>query len=226
MGPANAGFGAGSGACAVGFGVPGGALVGGAAPIVPAYGVHLGGEFGVDVDDARVGAPGAAEADDVGALGAWGSVGCGRGWWCGLEVGGDFAVEDDVAAGLVGVGAGLGGDEAGAVGVERGAIEDGGGVAEDVVDAAFDVGVEVVLAAVVGEEGVLMAKEAAVFEDAAVGTVGYSDGLAGIARGVFEGDVVGLEAGAVDLDGFSEEGAAGGFRVERVGDDNVFGRFA
>jgi hypothetical protein len=38
--------------------------------------------------------------------------------------------------------------------VEFGVVEDGGGVAEDEVDAAFDVGVEVVLAAIVGEEGV------------------------------------------------------------------------
>ena len=118
-------------------------------------------------------------------------------------------VEDDVAGGLVGCGAGLRGEVAGAVGVEFGAVEDGGGVAEDEVDAAFDVGVDVVLAAVVGEESVLMAEEAAVFEDAAVGAVGYGDGLAGVAGGVFEGEVVGFEAGAVDLDGLGEEGAAG-----------------
>ncbi len=143
-----------------------------------------------------------------------------------VDAAGDFAVEDDVAGGLVGGGAGLRGEVAGAVGVEFGVVEDGGGVAEDEVDAAFDVGVDVVLAAVVGEEGVLMAEEAAVFEDAAVAAVGYGDGLAGVAGGVLEGDVVGLEAGAVDLDGFGEEGAAGGFGVEGVGDDDVFGGFA
>ena len=88
-------------------------------------------------------------------------------------------------------------------------VEDGGGVAEDEVDAALDVGVDVVLAAVVGEERVLMAEEAAVFEDGAVAAVGDGDGLAGVAGGVLEGDVVGLEAGAVDLDGFGEEGSAG-----------------
>ena len=105
-------------------------------------------------------------------------------------------------------------------------VEDGGGVAEDEVDAAFDVGVDVVLAAVVGEEGVLMAEEAAVLEDGAVAAIGYGDGLAGVAGGVLEGDVVGLEAGAVDLDGLGEEGAAGDFGVERVGDDDVVGGFA
>ena len=143
-----------------------------------------------------------------------------------VDAAGDFAVEDDVAGGLVGGGAGLRGEVAGAVGVEFGVVEDGGGVAEDEVDAAFDVGVDVVLAAVVGEERVLMAEEAAVLEDAAVAAVGYGDGLAGVAGGVLEGDVVGLEAGAVDLDGFGEEGAAGGLGVERVGDDDVFGGFA
>ena len=110
--------------------------------------------------------------------------------------------------------------------MEFGAVEDGGGVAEDVVDAAFDVGVDVVLAAVVGEERVLMAEEAAVLEDGAVAAVGDGYGLAGVAGGVLEGDVVGLEAGAVDLDGLGEEGAAGGLGVERVGDDDFFGRFA
>ena len=140
-----------------------------------------------------------------------------------VDAAGDAAVEDDVAGGLVWRGAGLCGEVAGAVGVEFGVIEDGGGVAEDEVDAAFDVGVDVVLAAMVGEEGVLMAEEAAVLEDAAVGAVGYGYGLAGVAGGVFEGEVVGFEAGAVDLYGFGEEGAAGLFCVERVGDDYVFG---
>ena len=88
-------------------------------------------------------------------------------------------------------------------------VEDGGGVAEDEVDAALDVRVDVVLAAVVGKERVLMAEEAAVLEDCAVGADGDGDGLAGVAGGVLEGDVVGFEAGAVDLDGFGEEGSAG-----------------
>ena len=120
----------------------------------------------------------------------------------------------------------MGGEVAGAVGVEFGVVEDGGGVAEDEVDAAFDVGVEVVLAAVVGEEGVLMAEEAAVLEDGAVAAIGDGYGLAGIACGVFEGDVVGFEAGAVDFDGLGEEGAACGFGVEGVGDDDIGGGFA
>ena len=50
-------------------------------------------------------------------------------------------------------------------------VKDGGGVAEDVVDAALDVGVDVVLAAVVGEERVLVAEEPAVLEDGAIGAV-------------------------------------------------------
>ena len=50
---------------------------------------------------------------------------------------------------------------AGAVGVEaRVSVEDCGGVAEDEVDAAFDEALDVILAAVVGEERVLMAEEA------------------------------------------------------------------
>jgi hypothetical protein len=93
-------------------------------------------------------------------------------------------------------------------------VEDGGGVAEDEVDAAFDVGVDVVLAAEVGEEGVLVAEEAAVLEDGAVGAHGGGDGLAGVAGGVLEGEVVGLEVVAVDLGGLGEEGAAGSLGVE------------
>lgn len=118
------------------------------------------------------------------------------------------------------------GEVAGTISVNFGAVEDGGGVAEDEVDAAFDVGVEVVLAAVVGEEGVLVAEEAAVLEDGAVGADGGGDGPAGVAGGVLEGDVVGLERGAVDLDGFGEEGSAGLFGVKAVGDDGVFGALA
>src|SRR5437879_1215291 len=92
---------------------------------------------------------------------------------------------------------------------EVGGGEDRAGVAEDELDGALAVGLGVVLAGVVGEEGVLMTEEAAVFEDAAVGPVGCGDCLAAVACGVFEGDVVGLEAGAVDLYGFGEEGASG-----------------
>src|ERR1019366_7412837 len=109
----------------------------------------------------------------------------------------------------------------------------------DVVDAAFDVGVDVVLAAVVGEQRVLMAEEAAVLEDAAVATVGYGDGLAGVptpasklagdpgvAGGVFKGDVIRFETRSIDLDGFGEEGSAGDAGAEGVGDDDVGGGFA
>ena len=105
-------------------------------------------------------------------------------------------------------------------------VEDGGGVAEDEVDAALDIGVDVVLAAVVGEERVLMAEEAAVLEDGAVGANSDGDGLTGVAGGVFEGEVVGFETGAVDLDGFRKEGAASLFGIQAVGDDDVFGRVA
>src|SRR5260370_1126382 len=85
----------------------------------------------------------------------------------------------------------------------RGAGRGGsGGSAEDVGGAALDVGVDVILAAVVGEEGVLVAEEATVLEYGSIAAVGSRDRLAGVAGGILEGDVVGLEAGAVDLDGF------------------------
>ncbi len=64
------------------------------------------------------------------------------------------------------------------------AIEDGGSVAEDVVNATLDVAIDVVLAAEVGEERVLLAQYAAMLEDAAVAAVGYGDGLASVAGGV------------------------------------------
>ena len=60
-------------------------------------------------------------------------------------------------------------------------------------------------------------------EDGAVGADGGCDGLAGVAGGVLEGEVVGFEAVAVDLGGLGEEGAAGVFGVEGIGDDGVFG---
>ena len=57
------------------FGVVGGGFVGGIVPVVPAGGVEVGGELGVDEDDAGVGAPGAAEAG--GAVGGGGALGAG-----------------------------------------------------------------------------------------------------------------------------------------------------
>ena len=171
------------------------------------------GEGGVDEDDTGIGAPGAAEAHGFAGEFVTGDAA--------VEVTGDAAVEDDVAGGLGGGGAGVSGEVAGAVGMEFGAVEDGGGVAEDEVDAALDVGVDVVLAAVVGEEGVLVAEEAAVLEDGTVGADGGGDGLAGIVCCVLKGEVVGLEAVAVDLGGLGEEGSAGGPGVQGVGDDDL-----
>src|ERR1035438_10266766 len=66
VGPGDAGGGAGAGAGGPGFGVIGGGFVGGAAPVVPADGIHFGGEFRVDENDAGVGTPGATEADHHG----------------------------------------------------------------------------------------------------------------------------------------------------------------
>ena len=82
------------------------------------------------------------------------------------------------------------------------------------------------LAAVVGEERILMPEEAAALEDGAVAADGDRNGLTGVPGSVLEGKIVGLEAGAIDLHGFGEEGSAGLLRVERVGDDDVFRRFA
>lgn len=206
------------------LGIVGSLLVGRASPVVPACRIELGRKLGIDEDDTRVRTPGAAECGR--AMGEGHGFSAGTIWIVGysLFVGdGDPAVDDDVAGGLVGGCAGLRGKVADPVGVELGAVEDSSGVAEDEVDAAFDVGVDVVLAAVVGEEGVLMADEAAVLEDGAVGAHSDSDSLAGVAGGVLEGDVVGLEARAVDLDSFSKEGSASLFCIEAVGDDDVFG---
>jgi hypothetical protein len=109
----------------------------------------------VDVNDAGEGTPGAAEADGV----LRGDVDTGSGGDGDIfNAACDLAVEDDIAGGLAGIGAGLGGEIAAAVRVNLRVVKDGGGVSEDEVDAALDVGVDVVLAAVVGEERVLMAK--------------------------------------------------------------------
>src|ERR1035438_933118 len=123
---------------------PRGLFVGGVIPVVPALGTDRCGEFGVEEDGTRKRAPGAAEVD-TGTMRVRGRI---------RVTGSDSAVEDDVARALIGGGAGLRGDVAGAVGVNLRMIEDGGGVAEDEVDGALDVRVDVVLAAVVGEERV------------------------------------------------------------------------
>ena len=59
---------------------------------------------------------------------------------------------------------------AGAIGVNLRVVKDRRGIAKDEVDAALDIGVDVILPAVVGEERVLVPEEPAVLEDGAVGT--------------------------------------------------------
>ena len=71
-----------------------------------------------------------------------------------------------------------------------------------------------------------MAEEAAVFENSTVAANCGGDSLTGITGGVFEGDVVCLEAGAIDLNSLGKEGPASLFGVERIRDDDVFGRLA
>src|ERR1700738_2819370 len=65
VGPGDAGGGVCAGAGGVRFGVVGGLVVGGIVPVVPAGGVEIGGEFGVEVDDLGVRAPWAAEGGSV-----------------------------------------------------------------------------------------------------------------------------------------------------------------
>src|SRR5580658_2374346 len=104
MGPRDASRWIGSGAGVAELAVVGGLFVGGNVPVVPAGGVEVGGEFGFDIDDARVGTPWTAEADGVvggcsalcagsGGVHRWGVVG---------DAACDFTIEDDVAGGLVG----------------------------------------------------------------------------------------------------------------------------
>src|SRR6202034_813477 len=106
-------------------------------------------------DDARVGSPRTAEAE---------ARGCRFAGWRSNGFVDDARVGDDVSGRLRFGGARLGGDLAVADLVDDGVVEDGGGIAEDEVDASCDVAVEVVLAAEVGEEGVLVAQKSAMFE--------------------------------------------------------------
>src|ERR1035441_5965739 len=220
MRPGDAGRWVGAGTGAFEFRVPGLRRVGGSAPRVPSLRDYVGREFGIDVDHAREGTPGTAEAD--GAL-----RGLRRSGSCGFGIStGDLAVDDHVASVLMERGTRLRGEVAAAVGVDLGVVEDGSGVAEDEVDAALDVGVDVILAAVVGEERVLMAEKAAVLEDGSIGAHCGRDSLTSVAGGVFKSQVVCLKSCAVDLDSFSEEGSTGLFGVKAVGDDHIGGRLA
>ena len=71
-----------------------------------------------------------------------------------------------------------------------------------------------------------MAEEAAVFENGPVRSHNDCDRLTGIARGIFEGEIVCLEARTIDLDGFGEERATRLLCVEAVRDNNVRRRLA
>jgi len=181
-------------------------------PIIPAGGVEVGGELCVNEDHAGVRTPGTAKVDAL--------------LRSGVERIGNAGVEDDIAGGLVGRGTGLRGDEARAIGVQLVTLEDGGGVAEYVVDATFDGTVDVVLAAEIGEERVLVAKQTAMPEYGAVGAVGDSNGLTVVSSAVLDGEVVGFEARAFNLHSCGQVGSARLRCVERVGDDDVGGRFA
>ena len=104
VGPGHSSGGIGSGAGTVGLGIIRGLFIGGIVPIIPAGRIEIGGEFGVDIDNAGVRAPRAAQNGRVargGCTHGARSRGIHR---CGVVVdaAGDLAVEDDVAGGLVG----------------------------------------------------------------------------------------------------------------------------
>ena len=126
-----------AGTSAVGFGVEGSLLVRSLAPVVPTCGTDLARQFGMDIDDAGVRTPRTAKAYAA--------------FLRGVESADNFAVEDDVAGALVGRGAGLRREKAGTVGVKLRTVEDRSGIPEDEVDPAFNVRVNVILAAVIGE---------------------------------------------------------------------------
>ena len=73
-------------------------------------------------------------------------------------------------------------------------IEDRRRIAEDEVDPALNIGVDVILPPVVGEERVLVAEKPAVLEDRSIRAHRRGNRLPGIAGSVFKGDVVGLES--------------------------------
>lgn len=188
-----------------------------ATPNGPAGGAERFGQFGVHHDDAGVSPPRAPEPESgSGRL-------AGRGWQGIMR---DMRVGDHVAGGLVGRSARLCGNLTVSDFADLRVIEDGGCVAEDEVDAAGDKAVDVVLASVVGKKRVLIAEKAAVLEDGTVGAHGGSNGLAGWAGFVGEGDVVGFKVVAVDLSCFGEECATGHLGVLAGGDDNLGGVFA
>ncbi len=70
------------------LGVVGGLFVRGFTPVVPALGARVDGQLGVEVNDAEYGRQGAAQEEVMSGEGGF--------------VGGDAAVGDDVAGGLVG----------------------------------------------------------------------------------------------------------------------------
>ena len=104
VGPGDSSGGIGSRTGAVGLGIISGLFISGIVPIIPAGGIEVGGEFGVDVDDEGVRAPRAAESDGVACGGCTPGARGGGIHRCGfvVDAAGDLAVEDDVAGGLVG----------------------------------------------------------------------------------------------------------------------------
>src|SRR5262249_18279662 len=133
-----------------GFGLP---------PVVPAFGPDDRGHFGVEEDGAGVDAPGSAE------IGFY------------FRRASDFAVGEHETVGLY-VGRRSGGDIAVAQAMDVAFLEKGGGGAEDEIHVAGDVAVLKIMAAAIGENGVLPAEEAAMAEDGAVAVKTDGEGLA------------------------------------------------
>src|SRR6185437_11229484 len=152
--PGNAFGGIGARSGAVVFAVPGGLFVRGLAPVVPACGTDITRQFSIDIYDPGVRTPGPPKADGAfggGHRASSGEAGIGADRYRrGVDTARNPAVEDDVPGGLIGRSARLGREISWAIGVKLAVVEDGGGVAKDEVHPAFDIRVDVILAAIVG----------------------------------------------------------------------------
>ncbi len=195
-----------TGAAVVILGITGRRFVACFAPVIPAVGCDVRAHIAVDEGHAGIRTPRAAQIGQGShfRLHRGGRIGgCGI---PGIDVAGELAVHKDKAVGMILRSAG-GGDVSAITAVDLAVFKPGGGGAINEIDTSGHIAVAEVVAAIVDEECVLPADDAALHKHFAVTVGSKRQGLAVISGSVFDRETNGLEI-------IGEHGEAG---VERVG---------
>ena len=127
--------------------------------------------------------------------------------------------------GLMRRGARLRRQVAASVGMNLRVVEDRRRVAKNKIHAALNIGVNIILPAVVRKQSVLVPKKPAALEDRSIRAHRRRNCLAGITRGVFKSKIVGFKTRAVDLNSLRKKRSARLLCVQAVRNHHIRRRF-